>query len=587
MDLIFLFPMELRSGQEFLTLHSTTTSILTPTSPSYSKFLYKSHCDDQDGRDVLVSLERELDEALGEEEKYWQVRTKDKHLKEGDKNTRYFHASTMVRRRRNLLLSLEDDGGVYHEGVEKVEEIVLQYFSIVFGANQDTQLELATHLDSYNFLINGAPKDFIRPSRGIRQGDPLSPYLFLLCVEGLTCMLREFEERRALTGIKISRDSPSVSHILFGDGTIIFYKATVAEWAEIKRILGDYENLSGQKVIVGKCLVSFSTRTPTSIRETIVANMGIREVRDQGKYLGLPSQIGRTKKEIFRYIQSKVDSQIRGWKGKLLSQAGKEEMLKSENEEEDNGIHWKAWDKVCQDNIHEGLGFKDLECMNLALMEKQGWRVATHEASLLFKLLMGDGRSIDMWTKRWVPRLSDYKPRGARGNGPRWVSQLIQDNDWDRQGVVLLLGSEDAVNVLAIPLSRRSVRKEKMGNAAVGWLSILVGRLHGKCRFCLELNPLCGKPCTIFYQQKIDFVGRALVVDTIKVMHYRAAIEVIEGMVDALNKPIPTLGLAASPWMQIIKQLALQGRRHQQCRRVIQQTSKTCDGAARPLVGSR
>ncbi|GAA0148329.1 hypothetical protein LIER_07804 [Lithospermum erythrorhizon] len=49
---------------------------------------------------------------------------------------------------------------------------------------------------SYSFLINGTPTGFIRPNRRIRQGDPLSPYLFLLCAEVLTCMLREAEGKK-------------------------------------------------------------------------------------------------------------------------------------------------------------------------------------------------------------------------------------------------------------------------------------------------------------------------------------------------------------------------------------------------------
>ncbi|GAA0152965.1 hypothetical protein LIER_37597 [Lithospermum erythrorhizon] len=145
------------------------------------------------------------------------------------------------------------------------------------------------------------------------------------------------------------------------------------------RILGDYEKALGQKINVGKCSVSFSSRTPMSMREIMLASMGMREVKDQGKYLGLPSQIGRTKKEIFRYIQSKVEGRIRGWKGKLLSEAGKEVTIKSvtsaipnfiincfklplgiiddlnstmahffwANEEGDKSILWKAWDKLC------------------------------------------------------------------------------------------------------------------------------------------------------------------------------------------------------------------------------------------------
>ncbi|GAA0141175.1 hypothetical protein LIER_02379 [Lithospermum erythrorhizon] len=93
----------------------------------------------------------------------------------------------------------------------------------------------------------GAPRGFIRTTRGIRQGDPLLPYLFLLCVEGLTCMLRAAKTRHALTGIRISRESPSISHILFADDNMIFCRANEREGSEVKHILGEYEVASGVK----------------------------------------------------------------------------------------------------------------------------------------------------------------------------------------------------------------------------------------------------------------------------------------------------------------------------------------------------
>ncbi|GAA0158394.1 hypothetical protein LIER_15439 [Lithospermum erythrorhizon] len=68
-------------------------------------------------------------------------------------------------------------------------------------------------------------------------------------VEGLTCMIREAELRRSLTGIKISRDSPSISHILFADDTIIFCKASSVERAEIMRILRKYEEFQDRRLM--------------------------------------------------------------------------------------------------------------------------------------------------------------------------------------------------------------------------------------------------------------------------------------------------------------------------------------------------
>ncbi|GAA0163191.1 hypothetical protein LIER_39548 [Lithospermum erythrorhizon] len=159
------------------------------------------------------------------------------------------------------------------------------------------------------------------------------------------------------------------------------------------RILVNYELASGQKVNVGKCSTSFSPRTSWDTRQHILGVLGMIEVRDQGKYLGLPSQVGRTKKEFFCYIQGKVDARISGWKGKLLSSAGKEVMIKSvtsaipnfvincfkiplgtiddlnmtmekffwANGDGEKGIHWMVWDKVCEEKANGGLGFKDLE----------------------------------------------------------------------------------------------------------------------------------------------------------------------------------------------------------------------------------
>ncbi|GAA0166060.1 hypothetical protein LIER_21307 [Lithospermum erythrorhizon] len=137
----------------------------------------------------------------------------------------------------------------------------------------------------------------------------------ILCniiAKGLTCMLHS-KERKALTGIKISRESPSISHILFADDTMLFCKASVSESQEIMSILEDY--CFGTKNKYGQMLV--------------ISVLGMKEVEDQGKYLDLRSQIGRSKREVFTYIVGKVEDRLRGWTGKMLSQAGKEIIIKS------------------------------------------------------------------------------------------------------------------------------------------------------------------------------------------------------------------------------------------------------------------
>ena len=91
---------------------------------------------------------------------------------------------------------------------------------------------------SYSVLINGEPKGFINLSRGIRQGDPLSSYLFILYAEDLFALLRTAEKTRVIKGIKSSQHGVSVSHLLFADDNLLFYRATVGECLRLLHLLG-------------------------------------------------------------------------------------------------------------------------------------------------------------------------------------------------------------------------------------------------------------------------------------------------------------------------------------------------------------
>ena len=92
-------------------------------------------------------------------------------------------------------------------------------------------------LVSYAVRINGKPCGEIHPTSGLRQGDPLSPYLFLICVEGLSALIHNLVQRQRLRGVAASGGGPRVCHLFFADDSLIFGRATLEECAEIQRVL--------------------------------------------------------------------------------------------------------------------------------------------------------------------------------------------------------------------------------------------------------------------------------------------------------------------------------------------------------------
>lgn len=97
----------------------------------------------------------------------------------------------------------------------------------------------------YSVLINGQPYGHIIPGRGIRQGDPLSPSLFVLCTEALIHILNQAERRGKISGIQFYNSGTSVNHLLFADDTLLVCKANKEECEEIMKCLSTYEQISG------------------------------------------------------------------------------------------------------------------------------------------------------------------------------------------------------------------------------------------------------------------------------------------------------------------------------------------------------
>jgi hypothetical protein len=114
---------------------------------------------------------------------------------------------------------------------------------------------------SYDVVVNGQPVGKIVPTRGIRQGDPISPYLFLICAEALSSLLQHVERTGSITGVPTSNRGPCLSHLFFANDSLLLCKANSVEWQHIMRLLEKYECVSGLKLNMDKTSLFFSRNT--------------------------------------------------------------------------------------------------------------------------------------------------------------------------------------------------------------------------------------------------------------------------------------------------------------------------------------
>uniref|UniRef100_A0A803PAN7 CCHC-type domain-containing protein n=1 Tax=Cannabis sativa TaxID=3483 RepID=A0A803PAN7_CANSA len=272
---------------------------------------------------------------------------------------------------------------------------------------------------SFSVLVNGEISGLIQPQRGLRQGDPLSPYMFLLCLEGFSCLIQEAERADKIHGVKFGREGLKLSHLFFADDSFVFLDANPTECRSMKAILEEYPSLSGQQINLQKSELCVGRKITQTEETMLAADLGVNLVECHTKYLGLPATVGRSKKEVFDSIRSKIRDQLQGWKASLFSQAGREVLLKAViqaiptyvmscfrlpkelikdihammarfwwgSSESKNKIHWGRWEKLCKPKDKGGMGFKDLEKFNQSLLAKQGWKIINNPSSLLAQVL--------------------------------------------------------------------------------------------------------------------------------------------------------------------------------------------------------
>ena len=276
---------------------------------------------------------------------------------------------------------------------------------------------------SISILLNGGKLDSFLPSRGIRQGDPLSPYLFIMCMEFLSFLIHERCEEKLWNPIKAVRNGPAFSHLFFTDDLVLFTKADHKNCQSVKEVLESFCDLPGQKVNLNKSKVFFSPNVSPTLCSEFRAVFGFESTPNLGKYLGLPIKHIGSLSQDYDFVVKRVQSKLIRWKANLLSMAGHVNLVQSvtlvipsyvmqgvllpgktlaaidrlncnfiwgsSNTTTQKKLHLVSWKKIAKPKANGGLGIMAAKPKNLALAAKLCWRFKSNPHETCVKVLKG------------------------------------------------------------------------------------------------------------------------------------------------------------------------------------------------------
>lgn len=264
----------------------------------------------------------------------------------------------------------------------------------------------------YSILVNGKPQGFFRSTRGVKQGDPLSPTLFILAAECLTRALNSLRRNEKFKEYGMPKWSPYVNHLAYADDTIIFTSADKQSLKLVMDTLSDYEKVSGQKINKAKSAVYMHHQTPLGLVDQVYNETNIPRKDFPFTYLGVPIYYGRRLYLYYKELMDKVQNRLSSWTGKLLSFGGRTILIKHvlqsmpihllsacdppagvlaqlhrmfarffwSNSIGNSSRHWSTWTTLCHPQEEGGVGFKSLQDISKALFAKLWWNMRTKQS---------------------------------------------------------------------------------------------------------------------------------------------------------------------------------------------------------------
>lgn len=179
---------------------------------------------------------------------------------------------------------------------------------------------------TYSVLINRSCVGEVEPARGLRQGDPLAPYLFILCTDILSRLL---EANPNVQGIKVGQNSLAISHFLYADDLLLARRENIRSARAIWECLDLFFRWSRQQVNRKKSSILFSARMSREGNRQIYDMWGLRGMKESSIYLGNALVLGKNHRKEFGKLNDRVQNRLEEWQSKLLSKADKATLIKA------------------------------------------------------------------------------------------------------------------------------------------------------------------------------------------------------------------------------------------------------------------
>ena len=337
-----------------------------------------------------------------------------------------------------------------------------------FGKRWVSWVKWCISTASFSIMVNGSPTGFFQNSRGLRQGDPLSPYLFVIGMEALSQLLNRAVDGNYLSGNKIAgRDGDGyvISHLLYADDTLLFCGASKDQLKFLSWLLMWFEALSGLRINLNKSeIIPFGSVENV---QDLAFELGCGIGSLPSSYLGLPLGANHKSLGVWNSVEDRFRKRLASWKSQYISKGGRLTLIQStlsslpiyclslfrmpvsicsRLEKIQREFLWSGsslakkthlvnWKTVCTEKKKGGLGLRRLSILNKALMCKWCWRFANERDSHWRKVIRckfgedyggwcsGDingGFGVGLWKeirKEWPQLLQNTYP--ALGNGSR------------------------------------------------------------------------------------------------------------------------------------------------------------------------